>query len=103
MRPSAPDPASLLRRDPALTHIPWLWITPTSVVGSSADMCPMDLSGPWAIEIEEILAATICNEAHVFLRHAHVLPRRLQVMWADDVIKTYKSCRQALQHDATVH
>jgi hypothetical protein len=59
-------------------------------------MCPMALHGPWAIEVKEGLAAIACSEAHVFLRHAHTLLRRLQDMQADGVIMTYKSCRQAL-------
>jgi hypothetical protein len=44
-----------------------------------------------------------CSEARLFSRHAHVLPRRLQDMRADSVIMIYKSCKQALQHHATVH
>jgi hypothetical protein len=50
----------------------------------------MALHGPWAIEIRKDLAVTTCNKAHVFPRHARVLPIRLQDVWADIVIITYK-------------
>jgi hypothetical protein len=100
-RPSAPDPASSLWRDPALTRVLQLQTVPTSVVGSSADMCPKGLHGPWAVE--ESLAAIVCSEAHVFPRRACSLLRLLLDVWADDIIMTYKPCGQALQHRATMH
>jgi hypothetical protein len=77
--------------------------TPASNVGSDADMCPMALHRPWAVEINEDLAATICSEAHVFSRHARTLPMRLQDVPTDDVIMTYKPCKQALQRHTTLH
>jgi hypothetical protein len=100
-RPSAPDHASPLRRDPALTCVLRLRTASTSVVGSAADTYPMAIYGPRAVE--EGLAATACIEARVFLRHARVLPRHLQDVWEDDVIMTCKPCRLALQHHAIVH
>jgi hypothetical protein len=93
---SAPDPTSLLRRDPALTHVLWLRTTPTSVVGSSADTCPMALHGPWAVEIEEDIAATSCSEARVFPRHTRALSRHLQDVWVDNIIMTCKHCGKVL-------
>jgi hypothetical protein len=101
-RTSAPDLTSLLRRAPALTHILQLRTAPASVVGSGADTYPMALRGPWAVEIKEDIAASACNKAHVFPRHTHVLPRRMQDVQVDDVIMTYKTCGHALQHRATV-
>jgi hypothetical protein len=74
-----------------------------SKVGSGADMCPMALHGPWAIEKKKGLPTMACSKVHVYRRHAHVLPRCLQDMWEDDVNMTYKSCGHALQHLATVH
>jgi hypothetical protein len=44
-RPSAPYPASPLRRDSTLTCVLQLRTAPTSVVGSDADMCHMALHG----------------------------------------------------------
>jgi RNase P subunit RPR2 len=44
-----------------------------------------------------------CSDARVFLRHASVLPRRMQDVRADDIIMTCKPCGQELQHHATVH
>jgi hypothetical protein len=85
----------------ALTCALRLRTAPSSVMGSDADMCPMTLHGSWVVE--EGLAATTCNEARVFLRHAHTLPRRLVDMWTAGVIMTCKPCEQASQHDATVH
>jgi hypothetical protein len=101
MRSLALDPATLLRRDPALIGVLWLWTTPTSVVGSGADMCPMALHGSWVVK--EGLAATACSKAHMFPRHAHALPRCLVDVWADDVIMTYKLCGQTSQHHTIVH
>jgi hypothetical protein len=102
-RPLALNPTSLPWRGPVLTCVLWLQTAPTSVVGSSAGMCPMALHGPWVVEIKEVLATTACSEAHVFPRHSHALPRRLQDVRVDGVIVTYKPCRQALQHCAIVH
>jgi hypothetical protein len=90
--PSTLDPASLLRRDPALTHVHRLRTAPASMVDSGADMCPMALRGLWVVEIKEGLAATTCNEALVYPRHARVLPRHLQDVWADGVIMICKPC-----------
>jgi hypothetical protein len=72
-------------------------------MGSGADMCPMALHGPWAVEVKEGLAITACSEPRVFARHARMLLRCLQDMRADDDIMTYKPCGQALQQGATVH
>jgi hypothetical protein len=88
--PSALDPTLPLRRDLALTRPHRLWTTPASVVGFDADTCPMVLHGPWAIEIKEGLAATVCSEAPMFPRHALTLPRCMQDVWVDDIIMTYK-------------
>jgi hypothetical protein len=76
--PKALDPASSPRRAPTLTRSLSFRPCPTSEVGSSADMCPMALHGPWVIEIKRDLAATACSKAHVFPRHAHTLLRHLQ-------------------------
>jgi hypothetical protein len=81
-----------IRRDPTLTHVLQLCTTPASVVGSGADMCPMALREPWAIEIKEGLAATACCKARVFPRHAHALSKHLQDVWVDGVIMKYKLC-----------
>jgi hypothetical protein len=91
-RPSAPDPASFLRRALALTRVLRLQTALASVVGSSADMYPMALRGMWAVEIKEGIATSACSKTRVFPRHAHALPRRMQDVWADDVIMTYKTC-----------
>jgi hypothetical protein len=96
-------PASLLRLGPVLTCVLRHRSAPAPVVGSSADTCPMSLRRPWAVEIKEGLVATACSEARVFSRHAHMLPRHLQDVWADNVIMTYKPCGQVLQHRTTVH
>jgi hypothetical protein len=45
-RPSTPDPASPLRRAPALTRVLRLRTAPATEVGSGADTCPMAL---WAV------------------------------------------------------
>jgi hypothetical protein len=90
MHSSALDPASLLRRDLALTCVLQLQTTPASVEGSSANMCPKALQGLWDVEIKEGLAPTACSEAHVFPRHARVLLRHLQDLWAEGIIMTSK-------------
>jgi hypothetical protein len=66
-------------------------------VGSDADTCPMALCRPWAVEIKKGLAAMAYSKAHVFLGHAHALPRSLQDMRADDIIMTCKLYGHALQ------
>jgi hypothetical protein len=98
-RPSAPDPTSPLRRRPTLTRVIQLRTAPASEVGSSADMCLMALHMPWPAEIKECLAAMVCSEARVFLRHICALPRRL----LDGVILTCKSYGYALRCHATVY
>jgi hypothetical protein len=85
MCPSIADPTSPLRRGPALTHVLWLRTVAASEVGSGADTCLMALHKPWVVEIKEGLAAMVCNEAHVFLRHAHALPRCLQDVQEDGI------------------
>jgi hypothetical protein len=85
MCPSTVDPTLPLRRGPALTHVLWLQTAVASEVGSGADTCLMALHKPWAVEIKEGLAAMVCNEARVFLRHAHALPRCLQDVQADGI------------------
>jgi hypothetical protein len=102
-RPLASDPTSPLWRGPALTCALRLQTAPASEVGSGADTCPMTLHGPWAIEIKEGLAVTVCSETRVFSRHARSLLRRLQDVRADGVIMTCKLCGHALLHRATVH
>jgi hypothetical protein len=72
-------------------------------VGSGVDTCLMALYGSWVVEVKEGIVATACSKARVFQRHAHALPRRLQNVRADGVIKTCKPCGQALQHRAIVH
>jgi hypothetical protein len=79
---------------PALTHIPRLRIAhPTSEVGSNDDTCPLVLYRPWAVKIKKGLDATACSKAHVFLKHARTVPRRLQDVRANRVIIICKSCR----------
>jgi hypothetical protein len=85
----------------ALTCALRLRTAPSSVMGSDADMCSMTLHGSWVVE--EGLTAMACSDAHVFPRHAYVLPRRLVDVWTAGVIMTCKPCEQASQHDATVH
>jgi hypothetical protein len=65
------------------------------MVDSGVDTCLMALHSLWVIE--DGLAVTACSEARVFPRDAHVLLRRLQDMWTDNVIMTGKSCGYALQ------
>jgi hypothetical protein len=94
--PSASDPASPHRRAPALTRVPQLRTAPTSEVGSSADTCPMALRRSWTIGIKKVLVAMASSKAHVFLRHTHVLLRRLQDVRPGGIIMTCKPCRHTL-------
>jgi hypothetical protein len=64
--------------------------------GSGAVTCPTSLRGSRALRIKKCLAATAYNKACVFSRHIRTLPRRLQDVQSDDVIMTYKPCRQTL-------
>jgi hypothetical protein len=73
-------------------------MAPASVVGSGADTYLMALRGPWAVEIKEDIAASACNKAHVFPRHTHALPRRMQDVQVDDVIMTYKTVLRRVVH-----
>jgi hypothetical protein len=72
------------------------------VGASSAVTCPMTFRGQRALRIKKGLAITACSKTHMFPRHARVLPRRLQDVWADGVIMTYKPCGPALQYRATM-
>jgi hypothetical protein len=66
-------------------------------------MCPAIFKGSRALSIKKSVVVTACNKAHVFPRHDRTLPRRLQNVRTYGVIMTYKLCRQALQHRATMH
>jgi hypothetical protein len=91
---TALKPASLLGRVPVLSRAPRLRFLPPCTGwgggGSGAVTCPATLGGAHALRIKKGLAATTCNKARVFSRHSRVLPRRLQDVWADNAIITYK-------------
>jgi hypothetical protein len=74
--PKAPDPAPPSRRGPVLPRVPW----PPRAMGHRD---------------KERLSCNGMQQGSLFPRHAHMLPRRLQDVRADDIIMTCKPCRQA--------
>jgi hypothetical protein len=103
MCPTTPDSASLLERVRCyhVSHISGPCL-PAQLVGGALMLSRVPrLRGSWALRIKKGLATTICGKAHVFLRHACMLSRRLQDVRADSIIMICKSCIHVLQCCAT--
>jgi hypothetical protein len=102
----ASEPATLLGRAPAPSHVLRLWILPPYQEESSAAMHPMVPCGLRASSIKKSLAGQpVQLGSHVSIAHTHVsmAPHTRAIMGLQDVREesTYNACKTC-GHAATV-